>query len=194
MNTINAKADKLYFTSDCHFFHENIIKYCERPFDGIWDMMAQMITEWNKIVPKDAVVINCGDIAMKASKQQIRRVLEQLNGIHYLVQGNHDRLNSIPTDCFVSIQDTLTIFVTGDDEIKEQIIFASHFPHIHWPGSHRGTWHVYGHIHSTPNQKRQDELKYSPNQYDVGMDNNNFKPISFNELKTIITKQNLYKK
>lgn len=34
---------KIYFISDMHFYHENIIKFCDRPFKGIDEMNEEIV-------------------------------------------------------------------------------------------------------------------------------------------------------
>lgn len=81
-----------WFTSDTHFFHENIIKYCDRPFRSargdllVRDMDAAIIEHWNKVVSKDQLVIHLGDFSFVPG-QYVRK----LNGRILLVQGNHDK-------------------------------------------------------------------------------------------------------
>ena len=55
-------ADKVYFISDTHFFHKNIITYCDRPFSSVEEMNEQLIYNWNTIVSEDDDVIICGQI------------------------------------------------------------------------------------------------------------------------------------
>lgn len=55
--------DKVFFTSDTHFGHSNIIKYCNRPFKDKDEMNETLISNWNKVVPEDGIVIHCGDFA-----------------------------------------------------------------------------------------------------------------------------------
>ena len=53
----------------------------------------------------------------------------------------------------------------------------------------RGAVHVHGHIHSGPLSSSSEVADFNPLRYDIGVDNNNLKPISYNNLKGIITKQ-----
>lgn len=53
----------IYFTSDLHFNHENIIKYCNRPFKNIDDMDNYLINYWNKIIRTKDIVYILGDFA-----------------------------------------------------------------------------------------------------------------------------------
>lgn len=54
-------CNKVFFTSDCHFDHANIIKYCSRPFESADEMNRQLILNWNKVVQWDDTVFILGD-------------------------------------------------------------------------------------------------------------------------------------
>ena len=56
-------AEKIFFTSDTHFGHENIIKYCKRPFKDVKEHDAELIRRWNEKVPEDGIVFHLGDVA-----------------------------------------------------------------------------------------------------------------------------------
>lgn len=82
---------KIFFTSDTHFNHANVIKYCTRPFDSVEEMNREMITRWNAVVGPEDTVYHLGDFALgKASEWPI--IFRQLNGgKKILIRGNHDR-------------------------------------------------------------------------------------------------------
>ncbi|WP_258934193.1 hypothetical protein [Nesterenkonia pannonica] len=42
-----------FFTSDHHFGHANIIRYCDRPFADVAEMDEAMIDRWNETVSPD---------------------------------------------------------------------------------------------------------------------------------------------
>ncbi len=94
-------------------------------------------------------------------------------------------------DSFETVGDFGLIRVIGDTEIPSQDIFCCHYPMITWDQAHRGSWNIFGHIHTCKGQNMITNKK-SPNQYDVGVDQNDYTPVSFQQLKEIITKQNLY--
>ena len=102
-----------------------------------------------------------------------------------------DKRSYIPENGFEAVERQMMITVTGDDEYKNQQIFMSHYPMLTWDGSHRGSWQVYGHIHTEKGKKTSFDDKLVPNQYDVGVDNNDYTPVSWQQLKEIITKRNL---
>ena len=78
--------------SDTHFYHTNIIKYCDRPFANAEEMDSIMMFNWNKAVEPEDTVYHLGDFAYgKGSKERIRWYLNQLNGTKILIRGNHDR-------------------------------------------------------------------------------------------------------
>src|SRR3990167_4892089 len=84
---------KTFFISDTHFNHENIIKYCNRPFQSVEEMNETMINNWNSVVDKNDIVIHLGDFAM-GPKKLIPSFAERLNGQVILVKGDNDMSKS----------------------------------------------------------------------------------------------------
>ena len=57
----------IWFTSDLHLGHGNIIKYCNRPFKDIEHMNRALIDNWNSRVKLNDVVFHVGDFCFKNS-------------------------------------------------------------------------------------------------------------------------------
>lgn len=70
---------EIYFTSDTHFYHKNIIAYCERPWHSVEEMNSALIKNWNKEVSKSDIVYHLGDIAF-CSGDKLEAILNSLNG------------------------------------------------------------------------------------------------------------------
>ena len=87
--------DKVFVTSDLHFWHENILKYCNRPFSGITEMNDTIIDNINNKVPEDAILFILGDFAFTGSTNAIRVLTERINASIVLIYGNHDYQNGI---------------------------------------------------------------------------------------------------
>ncbi len=79
----------VWFTSDHHFGHANIIKYCNRPYNSVAHMNALMETAWNSVVEPGDTVYYLGDFAMQPN--MVTEILPRLNGTKILVAGNHDK-------------------------------------------------------------------------------------------------------
>ena len=171
---------KLFFAADHHFGHANVIRHCNRPYTDVDEMDADLIRRWNEYVPKDGIVIYLGDITMNADPDVVSDYMyRKLNGnFQRFVVGNHDlryeRLGVIgcPMD--------MLLVEVRDGGVK-QSIHCSHYPLMSWYKMHRGSWHVYGHIH---NSKFQNPLARA---WNVGVDVNDFRPVSYYDLKAIIT-------
>ena len=85
---------KTWITSDLHFGHKNIMKFCPqtraRFRDDVGYMNSAMVEEWNaKVEPEDLVYI-LGDVAFM-SGSDAGKTMHRLNGRKILVEGNHDR-------------------------------------------------------------------------------------------------------
>lgn len=184
--------NNIFFTSDTHFNHANIIKYCMRPFADKDEMNEALINNWNSVVKENDIVFHLGDF-MFGNMNRFWDFRSRLNGKIYLIHGNHDyelmdKINI--DDGFEIVTSQLNIVVNG------QKIYLNHFPLLTFDGIYKEkpSWQLFGHVHSNKNipgtsadVKRLGYLL--PMQYDVGVDNNNYKPISFDEVKSIINTQ-----
>lgn len=151
-------VNRVWLSSDYHFGHFNILKYCGRPFSNIGEMNDEIIRKHNEVVKKDDMVFCLGDIAFKHGLSFI----EKMNGIFFFVRGNHDdkktRRISHKTIAF---------------ECK-----GKHFLCVHNPKNIIDGFdlNIVGHVH----EKWQYHIKM--NAFNVGVDVNNFYPVSLNDI------------
>ena len=180
--------DQVWFTSDTHFGHENIIRFCGRPVRDAEEMNAELIRRWRETVPDDGIVFHLGDFAHGGSHLW-NDMINALTGRKYLILGNHDikNLRQGFMNRFELVTQQMTIRVGG------QHIILNHNPFLCYGGSYRDVWQLFGHVHSGPLSHTgldHPRLKMLfPLQYDVGVDNNDFRPVSFAEVKSKIEAQ-----
>lgn len=159
----------IFFTSDLHFGHQNAIKFTERPFEDVDDMNNKLIENWNNKVGKDDTVYVLGDFAYRTREEQVRVFYKQLNGKKILIRGNHDK--KWMDDIFEEVYDFKEIFFNG------YCFSLMHYPMVEWPKSRYGSIHCHGHQHNhMPYNEHMKRTKMF--RYDVGVDANNFVPIS----------------
>jgi len=188
----STQKNNIFFTSDTHFHHANIIKYALRPYENAEEMTEDLIKRWNSVVKPNDIVFHLGDF-MFGNINRFWEIRSRLNGKIYLIHGNHDYKLMCEGNIeqgFEDIAAQMNICVDG------QKIYLSHFPFLTFDGifKDKPSWQLFGHVHSnkehpgtSPDVKRLDYLL--PYQYDVGVDNNNYTPISFKQVKDIIEKQ-----
>ena len=177
-----VSEDNLFFTSDTHFFHKNIIHFCQRPFNDINDMQEKLISNWNNTVPKDGIVFFLGDFAFGNSTEWIK-IINQLNGYIYFILGNHDLQNCNNLKHLENKNSTCLSHMAYIKIIEtSQVIVLSHYPLLTYP---KHLWNLCGHTHSS----KINKFNFFKTQYDVGVDNNNYTPVSFKEIKEKIQNQ-----
>ena len=88
---MNANEQNIWFTSDTHFFHENIIFLNNRPYKSVQEMNEDLIHKWNTVVGLNDIVYHLGDVGMKCSPERLNLLLKRLNGKIHLIKGNHDK-------------------------------------------------------------------------------------------------------
>jgi len=195
-------SDRLFFTSDLHFGHERIIEYCNRPYSSVHEMNKSLTDNWNSRITNDDTIIIAGDFCL-GGKQQWEKYLSYLNGNKILVLGNHD--HKVPEHLFKVVTPLLNMEVRDVDNGKLQRITVCHYAMLSWHQSHKGAWQLFGHWHgrSLLNPKRDDISGFIEEeqqqitkvnisrQYDVGIDNNDYYPISYLEIKQIFKNEDI---
>lgn len=135
----------LYFTSDTHFGHSNIIGFCNRPFSSVEEMDYALVDRWNRVVQPDDTVWHVGDFAMLRNPERIDALLSRLHGHKHLVVGNHDTVQGVKE--WESVHHELVILRETDSNGNKHSFVLFHYPLREWPGMWRGAFHLYGHVH-----------------------------------------------
>lgn len=156
----------IWITSDTHLGHANIILYTKRPFNNVEEMDRCLITNWNKMVKSNDIVYHLGDFSWRNPKYY----REQLNGKIHLIRGNHDykRIHRGDYKLFESVNDLFVL------KYKELDITLCHYSMRVWHKSHYNMPMLFGHSHGT--------LEPYGKSFDVSVDNNNYQPISIDEV------------
>ena len=152
-----------FFTADEHYGHTNIIKYCNRPFNSIEEMDNTLIKNFNSRVTNKDVTIHIGDFCWARHKDDAELYIKALNGSHIFVKGSHD--SWLPASAKYIWR----------KQIEGQFVMCCHYAMRTWERAYYGSWQLYGHSHG--------KLEPIGLQYDVGVDNNDFYPVSFDDLK-----------
>ena len=176
---------ELYFTSDNHFGHANIIRYCNRPFSSVEEMSETMIDRWNERVKHGDTVYHIGDFALRLGVPEVEAIIRRLNGDKHLVLGNHDLKNKSVLRAKGFVEQVYYKELKVD---AQQKIILCHYPFMTWNGSHRGSWDLHGHCHGSLKPRmcpfcRKSEGEMTARRIDVGVDCWNFFPVSLQEVK-----------
>lgn len=174
----------IYFVSDTHFSHANILKYCNRPFSSIRDHDKTLIKNWNSAVKPEDTVYHLGDFGF-AHHDVIANILQELNGKKIFIWGNHDKSmnKQLIQKYFQFDKDIYEVKVDDEEMNVKQSIILCHYPFESWNKKYHGSWHLHGHCHGTVSSS--DNMA----RLDVGVDCHNFKPISYDEVKFIMTEK-----
>ncbi len=150
----------IYYISDTHFYHKNIIKLSNRPFSTLEEMHDILIENWNNIVTNEDTVYFLGDFSFKTNQNKATQILKQLNGIKYFIKGNHDKpqwLNRMKEQGL--IEDWYNLL-----EIKDngRDVILCHYPLHSWNKMYRGSYHLYGHVHkNTVNNEKFQKNRFN---------------------------------
>lgn len=180
MNIKELKLDyDTLFTSDLHLNHSNIIKYCNRPYDNIDEMNESIINNWNSVANENSTIVVLGDILFcNGSTRDSVSLLNELNGDIILVLGNHDYRNIKYLEKSNRFR-IITNFLRA--KIGDWKVLCNHYPLLCYERKDT-TLNLFGHVHSGPCSTSEDlprlENLYKT-QYDVGVDNNDYTPRSF---------------
>lgn len=162
----------IFFTSDTHFFHQNILKYCPstRKYANVQEMNEAIVADWNSKVASGDTVFHLGDMSF-GRPAETEEILNRLNGRIVLIRGNHDPKNGKVFDILDSRCEEIHEYF----ELKIQGFQLNmfHYPIRAWNKYHHGAFHLHGHSHGS--------CKPVGRMLDVGWDNVG-RVISLNEV------------
>lgn len=174
----------VFFTSDFHLFHHNVLKFDNRPFDDVHQMHLAIEKNWNEIVTPNDVVIYLGDLsfARREDKLEVDSLIDRLKGrIHYIM-GNHDKFEEIKKNRrFITVQDyiDLRIKFKKEDVVSEVLFCCMHYPIYSWNKKHHGSYQIHGHSHMNLSG---DEFHKNNRIFDVGCMGYEYYPISYTKI------------
>ncbi len=175
MEKVGIKMNDVFFTSDEHYGHANIINFLHQPFTSVEDKTKVLIEKHNDKVSRGARVYHLGDLFWRTlSIEEAFEILSQLKGQHYFLYGNHDEL--VEGDARLRSR---FVWCKQMAEVKPFLAFPKivlcHYAMTVWNGSHRGSWHLYGHSHN----QLPEPTSLS---FDCGIDGHHFEPWSIEEV------------
>lgn len=176
----------IWFTSDTHFNHENIIQHSKRPFRDLEHMTEELVSRWNACVAPGDTIYHLGDFALSWGKKHaeiIDSLLARLNGNKWLIVGNHDRKEVVGNSRWAGVAHYHELKLNLGGEHKQRIVMC-HYPLRSWNQMHRGAWMLHGHCHGSL-QGAQGKI------LDVGVDVHDFKPISLESVQETMEKHSV---
>src|ERR1017187_6447725 len=194
------EKQNVFFASDFHVSHKNVIKFDKRPFDNIDEMHTELIKNWNSVVGPDDIVYYLGDFSLGRS-ETAKWFAHSLNGKIYYIMGNHDGDIDTQRDIkalnrFERIHEYGTEIWIKDDDLKSargsngyQQVILCHYAILSWNRAHYGSWHLHGHSHGSLMKSEQDV--YKRNVLDVGVNCIDYTPISYQQVKDIMSKREI---
>jgi len=197
---------QIFVTSDDHFWHKNIIKYCNRPWNhgldsngnmiitdqDVLDMNNALIENWNSVVNKQDIVVNLGDFCLGGKdklSENVSKITSKLNGIKYLILGNHDMYN------------THFYRLNGFSDVYDKpILWNDQFMFSHRPLICRGPQYnnlpfinVFGHVHNNMldivNGEKIPIEPVTKNTYCCCVELTDYKPVLLSSIPEIINEK-----
>ena len=166
----------VWFTSDTHFGHANIIALSGRPFASVDEMDAALVANWNALVRPADEVWHLGDFAFR-NAAPAAEYLRRLNGRVHLIWGNHDNEQTRASPLWASSGPYAEIALEG----RRLVLF--HYAMRVWNRSHNGSIHLYGHSHGS--------LAGDSQSCDVGVDGAPwaYRPVSLPQILSFLGTQ-----
>lgn len=173
--------EKVWFTSDLHFSHKNILKHCENRLKafGIDENCNEdekimlhdklLVKMWNKTIAKKDTVYILGDFSF-ANADDTKKIVSKLNGNKFLITGNHDNSSLKLSNYFKQIVQMKEITFKKDnfDFLQEDFyVFCCHYAMLTWNRKHYGVCQLMGHSHGRMDDFNDESTDL---RVDVGID------------------------
>ena len=166
---------RVFFSSDTHYFHHNIIKYCERPFSNSSEMNRFMMESWNSVITDEDIAFHVGDFSLSrsTSPEEVAKIVRCLKGKKILIRGNHDE--GYDDSFFLNAGFKVVV-----DSINLGGVLLIHYPlHEAFARKVRDShWGDVSHVIHGHTHKKGPELEA---HFNVAVDRHDFLPVSADE-------------
>lgn len=183
----------IFFIGDFHIGHKNIIKFDDRPFADVDEMHAELIKRWNSVVESDDIVYYLGDLSF-CRDETTKWFINSIKGKIHFILGNHDKMRDIiKLNRWESVHEYGTEIGVKDEDDKTrgshgyQQIIMCHYPILSWNKAHHSSYHLHGHSHGSLMKTMPDY--YKRKVMDVGCNCIDYTPISYTQVKEIMSKK-----
>src|SRR5438067_3417368 len=120
--------NNIWFTSDHHWGHANIIRLAGRPFGSLHEMDEALIERWNEHVRPGDTVYHLGDIFLHKELSRARAIRDRLKGNICLVKGNHESVALRLKERFAWIKEYAEVKIPDSDAPGgEQLFVLCHY-------------------------------------------------------------------
>jgi len=189
-----SDGKNVFFISDFHIGHRNVIRFDDRPFlteDGQPDlemMHTTIVENWNRVVKKSDVVFYLGDLCFGRVGQALS-IVKSLNGTIHFIMGNHDRFKDIQSyNRFNTINDYVDLTIKSDVDATYHFTLM-HYPIYSWNRASHGSFHVHGHTHQNLHHGESGEYYVGRRAFDAGCNGIDYTPISYKDVIEMLDKQ-----
>lgn len=166
------EAEKVWFISDTHFDHANIIKYCSRPFKSAKEMNATIGRNWNNTIAPTDIAYFLGDMAFGRGSRKPRWWPQWLNGKIIWIKGSHDR-GIRPSSTIKGIVRVVNSFVISCDSTVFMLVHDAFDATLSgWHG-----WIIHGHTHNS-----RSHIDVVRKRVNVSVEVIGYKPVSLAEI------------
>ncbi len=161
----------IWFASDHHLNHKNIIKYESRPFKDVDEMFQVILERHNSVVKTGDKVFFLGDFKLCSKKSELE-VIQKFNGGISIILGNHDRFK--PSD-YINAGFT---WASRFPVLFDQRMILSHSPQ---PEEALGKWfkNIHGHLHHKDPPRPLD-------YFNCSMERISYLPIHYETIRKLV--------
>jgi calcineurin-like phosphoesterase family protein len=168
----------IYFASDWHVSHTNILKYDDRPFATIKEHDKALLSNHNEVVKENDDFYFLGDFGFKGSTKYYESIMSKMNGRKFFIKGNHDKKDTIELyKKYGTFLGDMTELVYG----KHTFVLC-HYPILSWHSKNRGFIHLHGHTHMNMTKDPNYDWYYKQKVKDVSINGSNYYPLSIEQI------------
>jgi len=141
---------------DTHFYHTNIIEFCNRPFSDVNEMNEAIIRKWNNVVDPDDIVYHLGDVGLTRGTIDLSKIVNRLFGRKILIRGNHDGgVQSMIAMGFIAAVESIVL------QVSNHKLLLQHGP-LYTALPEGVSYVIHGHIHNTTHRQRVESSNPLP--------------------------------